>query len=89
MHDSRRLRDHLCLIQPWGSDVTEIRVPTHVIYGLTDVLVRECRGASLDGRFPAGLDESRIGASAAVIRARSGTAETHRRPPEVGFWRRQ
>src|SRR6476646_9672015 len=31
--------DALCLIQPWGFDVTEIRVPTRVVYGLTDVLV--------------------------------------------------
>jgi hypothetical protein len=31
--------DTLCLIQPWGFDVTEIRVPTRIDYGLTDVLV--------------------------------------------------
>ena len=29
--------DIFCLIQPWGFEVTEIRVPTRVLYGLTDV----------------------------------------------------
>jgi len=31
--------DALCLIRPWGFEVAEIRVPTRVLYGLTDVLV--------------------------------------------------
>lgn len=33
--------DILCLIQPWGFDVTEIRVPTRILYGLNDVLPRQ------------------------------------------------
>ncbi len=36
--------DALCLIQPWGFEVTEIRVPTRVLYGLTDVLVPRQHG---------------------------------------------
>ena len=36
--------DALCLIQPWGFDVTEIRVPTRILYGLTDVLVPRQHG---------------------------------------------
>jgi len=31
--------DMLALVQPWGFDVADIRVPTRVIYGVTDVLV--------------------------------------------------
>jgi pimeloyl-ACP methyl ester carboxylesterase len=36
--------DIFCLIQPWGFDVTEIRVPTRILYGLTDVLVPRQHG---------------------------------------------
>jgi pimeloyl-ACP methyl ester carboxylesterase len=36
--------DALCLIQPWGFDVAEIRVPTRIDYGLTDVLVPHQHG---------------------------------------------
>ena len=31
--------DTLCLVRPWGFDVSEIRVPTRIVYGVTDVLV--------------------------------------------------
>ncbi len=44
--------DTLCLIQPWGFDVTEIRVPTRIIYGLTDVLVPRQHGEWLADNVP-------------------------------------
>jgi pimeloyl-ACP methyl ester carboxylesterase len=44
--------DALCLIQPWGFDVTEIRVPTRVLYGLTDVLVPRQHGEWLAHNVP-------------------------------------
>jgi pimeloyl-ACP methyl ester carboxylesterase len=44
--------DILCLIQPWGFDVTEIRVPTRVLYGLTDVLVPRQHGEWLAHNVP-------------------------------------
>jgi pimeloyl-ACP methyl ester carboxylesterase len=44
--------DALCLIQPWGFDVAEIRVPTRVVYGLTDVLVPRQHGAWLAENVP-------------------------------------
>jgi pimeloyl-ACP methyl ester carboxylesterase len=44
--------DILCLIQPWGFDVTEIRVPTRVLYGLTDVLVPRQHGEWLADNVP-------------------------------------
>src|SRR5438128_5442507 len=36
--------DILCLIQPWGFDVAEIRVPSRILYGLNDVLVPRQHG---------------------------------------------
>jgi pimeloyl-ACP methyl ester carboxylesterase len=44
--------DTLCLIQPWGFDVTEIRAPTRVLYGLTDVLVPRQHGEWLAHNVP-------------------------------------
>ena len=44
--------DALCLIQPWGFDVTEIRVPTRIDYGLTDVLVPPQHGEWLAHNVP-------------------------------------
>ena len=44
--------DTLCLIQPWGFDVTEIRVPTRILYGLTDVLVPRQHGEWLAHNVP-------------------------------------
>jgi pimeloyl-ACP methyl ester carboxylesterase len=44
--------DVLCLIQPWGFDVWEIRVPTRVLYGLTDVLVPRQHGDWLAHNVP-------------------------------------
>jgi pimeloyl-ACP methyl ester carboxylesterase len=44
--------DTLCLIQPWGFDVTAIRVPTRVLYGLTDVLVPRQHGEWLAQNVP-------------------------------------
>lgn len=44
--------DALCLIQPWGFDVAEIRVPTRIDYGLTDVLVPRQHGEWLAHNVP-------------------------------------
>jgi len=44
--------DIFCLIQPWGFDVTEIGVPTRVLYGLTDVLVPRQHGEWLAHNVP-------------------------------------
>jgi pimeloyl-ACP methyl ester carboxylesterase len=44
--------DIFCLIRPWGFDVTEIRVPTRVLYGLTDVLVPPQHGEWLAHNVP-------------------------------------
>jgi pimeloyl-ACP methyl ester carboxylesterase len=44
--------DIFCLIQPWGFDVTEIRVPTRVLHGLTDVLVPHQHGEWLAHNVP-------------------------------------
>lgn len=44
--------DIFCLIQPWGFDVTEIRVPTRISYGLTDVLVPPQHGEWLAHNVP-------------------------------------
>jgi pimeloyl-ACP methyl ester carboxylesterase len=44
--------DIFCLIQPWGFDVTEIRVPTRIDYGLTDVLVPPQHGEWLAHNVP-------------------------------------
>ena len=44
--------DTLCLIQPWGFEVTEIRVPTRILYGLTDVLVPRQHGEWLAHNVP-------------------------------------
>ena len=44
--------DALCLIQPWGFDVAEIRVPTRIAYGLTDVLVPRQHGEWLAHNVP-------------------------------------
>jgi pimeloyl-ACP methyl ester carboxylesterase len=44
--------DALCVVQPWGFDVTEIRVPTRIDYGLTDVLVPRQHGEWLAGNVP-------------------------------------
>jgi pimeloyl-ACP methyl ester carboxylesterase len=44
--------DIFCLIQPWGFDVTEIRVPTRILYGLTDVLVPRQHGEWLAQHVP-------------------------------------
>jgi pimeloyl-ACP methyl ester carboxylesterase len=44
--------DALCLIQPWGFDVTEIRAPTRIDYGLTDVLAPPQHGEWLAHHVP-------------------------------------
>ena len=44
--------DIFCLIQPWSFDVTEIRVPTRILYGLTDVLVPRQHGEWLAHNVP-------------------------------------
>lgn len=44
--------DALSLIQPWGFDVTEIRVRTLIYYGLTDVLVPPQHGEWLAHNVP-------------------------------------
>jgi pimeloyl-ACP methyl ester carboxylesterase len=44
--------DDLCFTQPWGFDVAEIRIPTRVNYGLTDVLVPWQHGEWLARNIP-------------------------------------
>jgi pimeloyl-ACP methyl ester carboxylesterase len=44
--------DTLCVIQPWGFDVTEIRVSTRIVYGLKDVLVPRQHGEWLADNVP-------------------------------------
>jgi pimeloyl-ACP methyl ester carboxylesterase len=44
--------DMLCITKPWGFDVAEIRVPTRVKYGLTDVLVPRQHGDWLARNVP-------------------------------------
>jgi pimeloyl-ACP methyl ester carboxylesterase len=44
--------DDLCFTQPWGFDVAEIRVPTRIIFGLTDVLVPAAHGHWLGRHVP-------------------------------------
>jgi pimeloyl-ACP methyl ester carboxylesterase len=44
--------DTLCLTRPWGFEIAEIRVPTRVIYGLTDVLAPRQHGDWLAREVP-------------------------------------
>lgn len=44
--------DTLALTRPWGFDVGEIRVPTQVSYGLTDVLAPRQHGEWLARNVP-------------------------------------
>jgi pimeloyl-ACP methyl ester carboxylesterase len=44
--------DMLCVTKPWGFDVAEIRVPTRIMYGLTDVLVPRQHGDWLARNVP-------------------------------------
>jgi pimeloyl-ACP methyl ester carboxylesterase len=44
--------DMLAFLDPWGFDVAEIRVPTRVIYGGTDVLVPVQHGEWLARSVP-------------------------------------
>lgn len=44
--------DTLCLIRPWGFGVSEITVPTRVVYGLTDVLAPRQHGDWLARNVP-------------------------------------
>lgn len=44
--------DALCVSQPWGFDVTEIRAPTRIYYGLADVLVPRQHGEWLAENVP-------------------------------------
>jgi pimeloyl-ACP methyl ester carboxylesterase len=44
--------DMLAFVESWGFDVGEIRVPTRVIYGLTDVLVPVQHGEWLARNVP-------------------------------------
>ena len=44
--------DDLCFPKPWGFDVSEIRVPTRVIFGLADVLVPAAHGYWLGRHVP-------------------------------------
>lgn len=44
--------DMLCFTKPWGFDVAEIRIPTRIMYGLTDVLVPRQHGDWLAGNVP-------------------------------------
>jgi pimeloyl-ACP methyl ester carboxylesterase len=55
--------DDLCLVGPWGFDVGEIRIPTRVTYGLTDVLVPALHGQWLARHVPGAEEvaEERLG----------------------------
>jgi pimeloyl-ACP methyl ester carboxylesterase len=44
--------DDLCFTRDWGFDLAEIRVPTRVVYGLTDVLVPPKHGEWLGRNIP-------------------------------------
>jgi pimeloyl-ACP methyl ester carboxylesterase len=44
--------DDLCFTREWGFDLAEIRVPTRVVYGLTDVLVPRQHGEWLGRNVP-------------------------------------
>jgi pimeloyl-ACP methyl ester carboxylesterase len=44
--------DMLCVTRPWGFDIAEIRIPTRVMYGLTDVIVPRQHGDWLAGNVP-------------------------------------
>ncbi|MGI8716170.1 MAG: alpha/beta fold hydrolase [Solirubrobacteraceae bacterium] len=44
--------DDLAFTKPWGFDVTELRVPVEVHYGVTDVLVPAAHGKWLAARIP-------------------------------------
>ena len=44
--------DGLCMVRTWGFDVSEIRVPTRVVYGASDVLVPAAHGAWLARNVP-------------------------------------
>jgi len=44
--------DMLCITKPWGFDVAEIRIPTRIDYGLTDVLVPRQHGDWLARNVP-------------------------------------
>ena len=44
--------DDLCFARPWGFDVAEIRVPTQVVYGTSDVLVPPRHGEWLASHIP-------------------------------------
>jgi pimeloyl-ACP methyl ester carboxylesterase len=44
--------DDLAFIRPWGFDVSEIRIPTRVMYGTTDVLVPRNHGEWLARNVP-------------------------------------
>jgi pimeloyl-ACP methyl ester carboxylesterase len=44
--------DMLCVTKPWGFEVGEIRVPTRISYGLTDVLVPRQHGEWLARNVP-------------------------------------
>jgi pimeloyl-ACP methyl ester carboxylesterase len=44
--------DTLCLVRPWGFDLSEIRIPTRIIYGLRDVLSPRQHGDWLAANVP-------------------------------------
>ena len=44
--------DMLCVTNPWGFNVNEIRIPTMIRYGLTDVLVPRQHGDWLASNVP-------------------------------------
>ena len=44
--------DTLCLIRRWGFEVSEISVPTRIVYGLTDVLAPRQHGDWLARNVP-------------------------------------
>jgi pimeloyl-ACP methyl ester carboxylesterase len=44
--------DMLCITKPWDFDIAKIRIPTRIMYGLTDVLVPHQHGDWLARNVP-------------------------------------
>ena len=63
--------DDLVFVKPWGFDISEIRVPVEVRYGLTDVLVPAAHGEWLGGPR-AQRDRRRRGREGSPVRPRQG-----------------
>jgi pimeloyl-ACP methyl ester carboxylesterase len=75
--------DDLAFIRPWGFDVSEIRVPTEVWYGETDVLVPAAHGRWLARTIPGAevtvqQDEGHLGDPDQLLNRLAGFVEASR-----------